>query len=367
MKKVFTLLTMGTFVLIGKTTRAQINENFENGLTALTANCWQFSSMMYAINPSSYVINGNASLYSEPPVSADSVRIVRTPLLIVNNSLDVSFTYRLSNNLTGQATRTITLNLTDNNGVVVQNLTNFNVANNATSTTAFSQTFTVNVPGTYRLAISLSGSNGAGSVRLSLDDLYESAAVYGCLLNSPLPVKLTSFQGTRNEEKVSLQWTIATNETADRFEIERSSNGRDFITAGLVMTNERSGQATYSFKESINNEIIYYRLKIVDKTRLNEYSKTLVFRTKSKNEDDVRIINNPATDKLTFSFASPVNQAVTLKVYDINGREQMTEKLKVYQGTNVLSLLLNNSLKPGMYVVEVTDGSTPKTAKFIRQ
>jgi hypothetical protein len=365
MKKIFTLLTMGAFVLIGKTTHAQINENFETGLTTLTANCWQFSSMMYANNPSSYVINGNGSLYSEPPVNSDSLRIVRTPLLIVGNGLDVSFIYRLSSNLTGQAIRTITIDLTDYNGVIVQNLTSFNVANTATSGTTFSQTFSVAAPGTYRLAVTLSGSNGAGNVRLSLDDLYESAPVYGCFLNSALPVRLTNFQGARNGEKVSLQWTVATNETADRFEIERSINGRDFITAGIVMTNEISGQATYSFKESINNETIYYRVKMVDESQVSEYSKTLVFRSKSENE--LRVINNPATDKLTFCFASPTNQAVTINIYDVGGRIQMTDKRNVGQGTNLLSLPLKCSLNPGMYVVEVTGGSTSQTSKFIKQ
>src|SRR6266496_540539 len=107
MKKFYLFCMMGAVTLISKKSSAQINENFDNGLSTLTANCWEFVSMMYATSPSSYVINGSSSLYSEPPVNSDSIRIVRTPLLIVSNSIDVSFNYKLSNNLTGQATRNI--------------------------------------------------------------------------------------------------------------------------------------------------------------------------------------------------------------------------------------------------------------------
>src|SRR4029079_3403537 len=174
--------------------------NFENGFGPLVTNCWQFTNMMYATN-SAYVINGNGSVYSEPPVNSDSIRNMRTPLLNVGSSITVSFVYRLSNNLTGQSTRTVTIDLVDNSGNVVQNLSTFNIANDATSAVSFNQTFNVTTPGIYRLSVSLSGSNGNGSVRVSLDDLYESATLVGCAVNGPLAVKLMSFSGNKNENK----------------------------------------------------------------------------------------------------------------------------------------------------------------------
>ena len=366
MKKIFTLAVMGAFVLIGKKSKAQINENFENGLASLTANCWQFPSTLYATNPS-FVINGNGSLYSSPPVNPDSLKTMRTPLLIVSSSINVSFNYMLSNNLSGQATRTITIDLTDNNGVVVQNLTSFNVASNATSSTAFNQTFSVTTPGLYRLSISFSGSNGGGNARISIDDLYESEAVYGCLLNAPLAVKLINFQGSKKDDKISLQWTIASNETVDRFEIERSLNGRDFMTAALVMTNDNAGDQSYAYHETVNSGAVYYRLKMIDKNQVAEYSKTLAFRAASNTSGGIRIINNPVNDKLTFSFSSSVSQAITIKVYDASGRMQMLEKQTVYEGSNVLSLSLDKDIKSGLYVMEVTDGATSQSAKFVKQ
>jgi hypothetical protein len=353
---------------VSKKASAQINENFENGLAPLAAECWQFSSMMYATSPSTYVINANHSLYSEPPVSADSLRIMRTPLLIVGSSIDISFVYRLSSNLTGIATRKITVALVDSNANLVQPLTQIDIASNATSNTTFSQTFAVIQPGLYRLSITLSGQGGGGNVRVSLDDLYESALVFGCPTLAPLPVKLTGFQGNKNQDKVTLQWTVAANEHNDKFEIERSTDGATFSTVGIVMSNEKAGTESYQFAEDVNySGSFYYRLKMYDHAQSVTYSKVLIFKNTVVKKSPLRILNNPTTDKVNFSYSSDVNQVVDVKIYDMNGRLQMLKKMNIYQGSNVINLPLGNLIMTGMYVLEVNDGSAIQTAKFIRQ
>ena len=55
-----------------------------------------------------------------------------------------------------------------------------------------------------------------------------------------LPVHLISFQGNMNKNnKVTLNWTVADNEIANNFEVERSFNGRDFTTVGVVFASEK--------------------------------------------------------------------------------------------------------------------------------
>src|SRR6476620_2824918 len=157
MKKFFTLC-IGAIMLFNTPVFSQINEQFENDSAALASNCWQFLGMRFATNSgptSAYLINGIGSLYALPPVSSDSIRIVRTPLLNVGNSISISFKYKLSNTLTGQQTRFIQVALTTGVGVVMQSLATINMdrnTNNTTSTISFNQTFAINTPGIYRLA-----------------------------------------------------------------------------------------------------------------------------------------------------------------------------------------------------------------------
>jgi Secretion system C-terminal sorting domain len=367
MKKIFTLCSLVTLSFFAN---AQINENFENGLAPLEANCWQFVSMMHAATPSPYVINGNGSAYSEPPVSSDSLRIMRTPYLDFGTSIDVSFVYRISGNLNGQASRFIKLDLVNSAGVIVQTLDSFSISNAATTSTLYSQTIAVNIPGQYRFSLTLGGKTGGGSVRTSIDDLNVNAPVIGCVeISKLLPVHLISFQGNMNKNnKVTLNWAVADNETANSFEVERSFNGRDFTTVGVVFASEKMGTENYMFYETTTGtDKVMYRLKMIDKNREVDYSRILIFQLKSTIANNIKIIGNPVNDKLTFSYTSSATQSVDVKVYDISGKVVLKNKVNSLEGSNVISLPLSSTFTPGMYIVEVNNGTELQSSKFIKQ
>ena len=453
MKKFFTLIAVACTLF--STANAQFSENFDNDITSLSANCWQFSNLTWT--NSSPNINGG-TIYG-----VTSGQVTTPYLNITSTSITISFKYQLSSSLNGPAVRTIDIGLVDELGNYssVQTIS----LNNASPTTVqnFSNSYTLSSACVKQLRITIGGSGG--SVKLLIDDITTSANAkygpvshcnnapalakdtfffasgmtgYGNVLSNdvepdgenmtvslltpspdgtivmnangsfsftpnvgftgttanfvyqvcddgyaptcaaatvkiyfvepaPLAVKLTKFQGYKNGDNVSLQWTVATNEIVDRFEVERSTNGRDFSTAALVFGSEKSGDESYSYNETVSADIIYYRLKMYDKNHIAEYSKTLVFRSKSAGGNAIRIINNPVKDKLTLSFSSTLNQAVDMKVYDMNGRILMTEKLTVYEGSNLVSLPLTSSFKTGLYVVEINNGIESRSAKFVKQ
>jgi hypothetical protein len=372
MKKIFTLCSLITLTLYANNSFAQINENFNNGFAPLQADCWQFTSMMYASSPSAYVINGNGSAYSEPPVSSADLRIMQTPYLNFGAVINLSFVYRLSSNLTGQSTRFIKLDLVNSAGVVVQTLDSINISNAATSATSYNQTIAVNVPGVYRFSLTMGGKTGAGSVRTSIDDLNVNATLVGCddvVVNKLLPVHLLTFQGNMNKNnKVTLNWTVADNENNSDFEIERSFNGKDFTTIGVVFASEKMGTEDYLFYETTSGtDKVMYRLKMIDKNHAVNYSRILIFQVKSTTTNNIKIIGNPVNDKLTFSYTSPSAQMSDVKVYDVSGRIILSNKVNSMEGNNVISLPLSSTFKAGMYVVEVNNGTELHSSKFVKQ
>jgi hypothetical protein len=111
------------------------------------------------------------------------------------------------------------------------------------------------------------------------------AIINGSSTDSILPVEFISFKGNLNNNKVFLQWVIDKNETADRFDVERSVDGINFTMAALVFTSEKTGSESYVFYEYLNNtNKIYYRLKMYDKSKAINYSKILVFQNTSNNK-----------------------------------------------------------------------------------
>ena len=197
-----------------------------------------------------------------------------------------------------------------------------------------------------------------------------SAGCIDKILFSPnmtiLPITLIYFQGNRENNRTTLQWEVAQNEMSIRFEVERSTDGKNFVSAGVIVATSKNGSENYSFSESASANIIYYRLKMYDKKLSADYSRTLVFKN-SPNGSSLKIFSNPAVDKLTLSFFAVNSEPVAIKVYDLSGRLQMSERANVSQGENLLSFSLNTSLKTGLYAVEVNNGNEKLAAKFVKQ
>ena len=186
---------------------------------------------------------------------------------------------------------------------------------------------------------------------------------------SVLPVDLISFQGNINKSnRVSLEWKVASNETIDQFEIQRSYDGNEFKTIGIVFTSEKKDREDYMFYETINSfDKAMYRLKMIDKNNNVTYSKILVFQAKTITTSNIKIIGNPVNDKLTFNYSSFTEQVIDVKIYDMTGRVIMSNKINSLEGSNTISFPLASNFKTNMYVLEVNNGSGIQTAKFIKQ
>jgi len=194
-------------------------------------------------------------------------------------------------------------------------------------------------------------------------------ALSALVAKSTLPIHLISFQGNMNKNnKVTLNWTVADNETANGFEIERSFNGRDFTTVALVFASEKMGTENYMYYETTSGtDKVMYRLKMIDKNREVDYSRILIFQLKSTITNNIKIIGNPVNDKLTFSYTSSSTQSVDVKIYDVSGRVVLRNKVNSLEGSNVMSLPLSSTFKAGMYVVEVNNGIELHSSKFVKQ
>jgi hypothetical protein len=84
-------------------------------------------------------------------------------------------------------------------------------------------------------------------------------------VNNPLPVELTTFDGSCNESKVVLKWTTASEINNSHFEVEKSDNGIDWTVVGTVNGAGNSQETiNYNFVDANDGNMAYYRLKQVD-------------------------------------------------------------------------------------------------------
>jgi len=92
------------------------------------------------------------------------------------------------------------------------------------------------------------------------------------------PAKLISFKGSLNKDKVLLHWVVGENETADQFEVEKSIDGKTFEIAALVFGTDKPDIDNYRFYEKNNGNKVFYRIKLINKNNLIEYSNIVVIK-----------------------------------------------------------------------------------------
>ena len=181
MKQFYALTIVAFFTL---QSAAQFTQNFD-AVNALTAGC-NLSVNSDRTSLGADVISGTGSLFSNPPVNGSGTRDYATPYLNVidpanptatTTSLNISFNYKLNEELNGQAVRSIQVGL--------QSLTGFNYLavitmdkdNDPLVPSTFNNSFIVPT-GVYRLVLKMGGSQGNGTVRIIVDDLVTSANAY---------------------------------------------------------------------------------------------------------------------------------------------------------------------------------------------
>ncbi len=183
-----------------------------------------------------------------------------------------------------------------------------------------------------------------------------------------LPVKLTAFNGTVQKDKVSLFWSVANNENSTAFEIEKSVNGRDFISAGKTQVKNLHGYVEYNFIDTLNNiEKVFYRLKYTDKLNHTEYSNTLSFTIKAETQKSaIKIFSNPVNDNLSFSFPAKANQITNIEIYNLSGTKVYSKKINSLDGNNHVSIPMQSFMQKGTYLLVLSNAADRQTTIFLK-
>src|SRR6188768_3886252 len=126
-------------------------------------------------------------------------------------------------------------------------------------------------------------------------------------LNAQLDLAfISNFSANPTSTCNRLSWTIASNQSISSFEVEKSTNGKDFKTIAVLIATEKFTTENYTYADTaISADKIMYRLRILIRdTRNDFYSRIILVQSKMKLDDNIRIMENPARDKLYFNYTS---------------------------------------------------------------
>ena len=170
------------------------------------------------------------------------------------------------------------------------------------------------------------------------------------------PVRLLSFTGEWKKTGTALNWKTQNEMNADRFEVQRSMNGADFIAIGSVKAKGNTTlETSYQFIDAaVQMGTNYYRLKMIDTDGSYEYSPVISVKA----EQSVRslvVFPNPVRSELFVTSASKA----TIHMIDAGGR--LVKKILLDAGTNRINV---SDLSDGLYYI-YDQSSTERTRLMI--
>lgn len=171
-----------------------------------------------------------------------------------------------------------------------------------------------------------------------------------------LPVKLIDLTATAVESSyIRLDWSTALEINNAGFEIERTTNGTDFVKIGWVKGNDNATSTNaYSFddKTAQPNIRYYYRLKQIDNGNVAfEYSKIVTATIMSEGKTAVGdFIPNPAKDKASIDLFVTKDQTAVIDVYEITGKFIKSESIDMKKGFNTY-FIQTEELSAASYIV----------------
>lgn len=77
-----------------------------------------------------------------------------------------------------------------------------------------------------------------------------------------------------NNDKIYINWAVSENEEAELFEIEKSTDGKNFKMTALVFGTDKTDTDNYQFYEKAGKQKCIYRIKVVGKDKKAGYSST---------------------------------------------------------------------------------------------
>jgi photosystem II stability/assembly factor-like uncharacterized protein len=188
--------------------------------------------------------------------------------------------------------------------------------------------------------------------------------LWTAVIPAPLPVTLSSFEGSLVNKSALLKWTTATEQNTKSFEVEKSVDRVNFYNIGSVRA---AGASTtrkdYSLTDQRLGDNNYYRLKVVDVDGQFKYSQVVLIKF-NQSKQNVWVVSNPIKDNIGVGFAKQGNQA-KLQLINLNGAV-IAEKT-VTNPSGQISWALPRSISAGSYILRsVVDGEL-FTTKVVKQ
>lgn len=190
-------------------------------------------------------------------------------------------------------------------------------------------------------------------------------------ISGVLPVSCIGFTAERKTGKMNLQWTTATENNSDHFEIQRSVDGINFINIASVAASGNSNNVlhyAYSDETAAGEATYYYRLLAVDKNGAGKFAcnTAKVAAAGIKQAIFGNVYPNPVKGEMSVQLQRSYSGNVQVQVISSTG-QVLQQRSVTLQPSDVRFIMNTYSLSKGIYVLRLRTPEGVETIRFTKQ
>jgi uncharacterized repeat protein (TIGR01451 family) len=172
------------------------------------------------------------------------------------------------------------------------------------------------------------------------------------IIQNPLPLQLLSFSAIPQNEmsKILVYWNTANEVNTAYFIIETSSNGTNFKAIAEVAA-KGIGNNSYFYSIDKSN-VVYVRLKMVDKNGLYTYSNIIKISSIVELFDGLMVVKNPTKNQLKLNVIS--NKLNNTNTSLINAQGRVVKRFVLQLGYQTIDI---SGIAAGVYYLQSNEGS----------
>ncbi len=209
----------------------------------------------------------------------------------------------------------------------------------------------------------LNNQTGGCGNDLAIDDITFDRVM------STLPVTGLQTSAVRNNNDVTIKWSTLTESNTSHFVVEKSTNGKDWEAIG---SEAAAGNSIFKKEYSLNDTKPatenYYRIQQVDIDGTFTYSNVVTIRVNAS-VIKASTYPNPFTAGIQIDVKAESNQAVSVNLYDMNGKVVKQVNTELRKGSNSLAMNDLKNMPAGMYLMDITsrEGQSIYKTKLMKQ
>ncbi len=173
-----------------------------------------------------------------------------------------------------------------------------------------------------------------------------------------LPVKFVSVDAKKEAQNVRLTWKVSEETDVERYEIEKSYDGRSFSVIGAVQAMQR---AQYNFTDASLSGKSFYRIKSIDRDGRYGYSSVLKYQA-GLSAVQPKVFPVPAAHSIRVQHDAGIKE---IELTSADGKVMKTTATE--KGSQQTTIDLSSMQKGVHYVRYKDDLGNIETIRFIKQ